>query len=90
MVNMCDNAKISDVLHVLFYLIFRGGEGNEKRRERRDYVAGICATIWLLLRRTLVRYYPYSTKANVYSNLAPLLFGILQRIPTNKPNAIFD
>src|SRR6187200_2597627 len=43
MVNMCDNAKISDVLHVRLYLIFRGGEGNEKRRERRDYVVGFCA-----------------------------------------------
>ena len=55
MINMGDNAKISDVLHVLFTSIFRGGEGNEKRRERRDYVPGICATIKPRLRRTLVR-----------------------------------
>ena len=52
---MSDNAKITDVLHVRFTSIFRGGEGNEIRRERRDYVAGICTTIWLLLRRTLLR-----------------------------------
>jgi len=50
---MCDNAKITDVLHVRLYLIFRGGEGNEKRRERRDYVTGIGALIELLLRRSV-------------------------------------
>jgi hypothetical protein len=53
MVNMCDNAKITDVLHVRLYLIFRGGEGNEKRRERRDYVAGFCTLIEPLLRRSV-------------------------------------
>jgi len=33
-INMCDYAKIPDVLHVRLTSIFRGCEGNEKQRGR--------------------------------------------------------
>ena len=76
MVNMSDNAKITDVLQSL---LFSGGKGNQKQRGSSSpqttddslyfsflavdyglltvdfYVAGFCTTVWLLLRRTLVR-----------------------------------